>query len=167
MISYCLFCNTSRCDRISALLVQQIACEAYSPKIVQRKWIKGKCYEVINDYLPGYVFLFSEDPLGDLQKVYSVDGVIRFLGNKKEGFQLQGEDRQFSQMIYDNHGVIGIMKAYQEGDRIKLLDSSFAGLAGEIIKVDRRKGRAQVCIHFDKKDFLIWVGYDLIEKAGK
>ena len=40
------------------------------------------------------------------------------------------------------------------------------GYEGEVVRVDRRKGRAQVLIHFDKKEIKLWVGFDLISKAS-
>jgi len=162
MTSYCLFCNTTRCGLIAELLQQRLNCEAISPKIVQRKWVKGQCFEEKKDYLPGYVFLYAREPLPSLREAFSIDGVIRFLGEKDDGYRLRGEDERFAAMLYENEGTIGIMKAYRVGDRIRLVDSAFSGLAGEILRVDRRKGRAEVCIRFDEKDFHVWVGFDVI-----
>ena len=77
---------------------------------------------------------------------------MRLLGRREEGYRLSGEDERFANMLLANQGVIGILKAYEVGDRIRLTGEALPGYAGEVIKVDRRKGRAQVLIHFDDKE---------------
>jgi len=165
MNSYCLFCNTNKCEQIAALLPQKVACTAFSPKIVQRKWVKGKCHEEMRTYLPGYVFFFTEEVLTDMRGLFSLDGVLRLLGRREEGYRLRGDDERFARMILESDGVIGILKVYQAGERIRLTDSVFSGVTGEILRVDRRKGRAQIKVRFDEKEFLIWAGYELLESC--
>ncbi len=165
MISYCLFCHTAKCDAVAALLPQLLECSAVSPKIVQRKWTKGQCAEESRDYLPGYVFLYTDAPLPDYGVLWSVDGVLRLLGRAEDGYRLTGEDERFAGMIRANNGVIGILKAYEVGDRIQLTADSLPGYTGEIVKVDRRKGRAQILIRFDDKEIKLWAGFELIDKA--
>lgn len=165
MNCYCLFCHTTKCESIALLLSKQMDCTAISPKIIQRKWVKGKCFEQIHDYLPGYVFLYTDAPLSAFRELWSVDGVLRLLGRREEGYRLSGEDERFANMLLANQGVIGILKAYEVGDRIRLTGEALPGYAGEVIKVDRRKGRAQVLIHFDDKEVKLWVGFELIDKA--
>ena len=162
---YCLFCNSTKCESVASQLSARIGCRAISPKIVQRKWVKGKCVEEINDYLPGYVFLYTEKPIREFRKMWTVEGVLRLLGRREEGYRLSGGDLRFANMICANDGVIGIIKAYEEGDRIKLTDESLPGYEGDIIKVDRRKGRAQILVRFDSKEVKLWVGFDLISKV--
>ena len=162
--SYCLFCRTGRCDAVAQALQQALPCRAISPKIVQRKWVAGRCEEEIRDYLPGYVFAYFHEPLEDPRKLWAQDGVIRLLGQKEDGYLLKGEDLRFAGMLLAKDGVIGILKAYEEGDRIRLTDASIPGYSGEIIRVDRHRGRAEVLIRFDDREVKIWVGFDLIEK---
>ena len=165
MISYCLFCNTMKCGSIALLLPKRMAVKAISPRIVQRKWVKGKCFEEESDFLPGYVFLYADTPLQEFGALWSVDGVLRLLGRKEEGYRLAGEDKAFADMLYANEGMIGILKAYEVGDRIRLSAESLPGYEGEVIKVDRRKGRAQILIRFDEKEIKLWAGFDLISKV--
>ena len=165
MDSYCLFCHTTKCELIASLLPKRIACRAISPKIVQRKWIKGKSFEEVSDYLPGYVFLYTDDRLQEFGILRSMDGVLRLLGKQEDGYRLTGEDKRFADMLYANKGVIGILKAYEVGDRIRLAAESLPGYEGEVIRVDRRKGRAQISIRFDEKEIKLWVGFELIGKA--
>ena len=163
MIAYCIFCNTVKCDLVAAAIRQKFGYTAFSPKIVQRKWVKGECFEEVRPYLPGYVFLYTQQPLTEFREIRMMEGVGRYLGERDDGYQLQGEDRSFAEMLYAHDGTIGIMKAYKEGDRVKLARDMLGDFEGEIIRLDRRKGRAQLQYNFDGNSYKVWVGYELIE----
>lgn len=165
MNSYCLFCHSSKCASIALLLPQRMACRAIYPRFVQRKWVRGSCREEVRDYLPGYVFVYTDEPIPSPGALRSMDGVLRLLGREENGYRLDGEDERFSRMLYANDGVIGILRAREVGDRIRLAADSLPGYEGDVIKVDRRKGRAQILIRFDDKEVKLWVGFDLIGDA--
>lgn len=162
MECYCLFCKTPRCASIASLLSNRPGYSAISPKLVQRKWVKGSCVEEVRDLLPGYVFVYTEEPLEAYDALRALDGVLRLLGRSEDGYRLDGEDERFARMLHDNGGVIGILRAFEAGDRIRLAADALPGYEGEIIQVDRRKGRAQVLIRFDEREIRLWVGFDLI-----
>ena len=93
----------------------------------------------------------------------NLDALNDCLGERREGYLLGGDDRRFAEMLYDNGGTIGILKAYEEGDRVKLSRDAFGGFEGEIIRLDRRKGRAQIRYTFDQTEYKVWVGYELMK----
>ena len=78
MYAYCLFCETQRCRQIAAIISKDYGYQCIYPQIVQRKWIKGVPMEVSHDWLPGYLFLYSEQLI---QTRLNIIGIIRFLGN--------------------------------------------------------------------------------------
>lgn len=163
MIAYCIFCNTVKCDLVAAAIRQKFGYTAFSPEIVQRKWTKGQCFEERKPYLPGYVFIYSETPITEFREIWQMEGMLRFLGMRDEGYRLMGDDKKFAEMLYAKDGVIGIMKVYREGDRVKLAREMLGGFEGEIIKLDWRKGRAQIQYNFDNNSYKVWVGYEMIE----
>ena len=163
MYAYCLFCNTVKCALVAAAIRQKYGYTAFSPKIIHRKWVKGCCLEEVRDYLPGYVFVFSDSPVEDFRELNVMEGVLRCLGVRENGYQLSGDDLKFARMLYSNDGMIGIVKAYREGERVKLARDALSGFEGEIVKLDRRKGRAQIQYTFDGSQIKVWVGYELIE----
>lgn len=167
MYSYCFFCNTVKCALVAAAIQQKFGYTAYSPKIVQRKWVKGDCHEEVKDYLPGYVFVYTQAPIEDFREIKIMEGVLRFLGQRDDGYQLVGDDRRFAEMLRANGGTIGIMKTYREGDRVKLAKDMLGGFEGEIVKLDKRKGRAQIEYNFDGTCYKVWVGYEMIEDDEK
>ena len=167
MVAYCLFCNTVKCDGIAKTLRSRYLVTALTPKIVQRKWVRGECFDVTHDYLPGYVFVYADEPIdGIVQLARGEDYVLRLLGEKDELFQLRGADYAFAEMLYRCGGVINTIRVYREGDRVKLAKGEWGNVEGEIIKTDRR-GRALVRYTFDKTTYNVWVGYEIIEGSGE
>ena len=163
MYFYCFFCATVKCALVASTIRQRFGMTAFSPRIIQRKWIKGACFEEEKPYLPGYVFVCSEAPIENFVEIRMMEGVIRCLGQRDEGYRLQGDDLKFAKMLYEHDGVLGIMKTYREGDRVKLVQSMMGDFDAQIIKLDPRKGRAQLQYDFDGSSYKVWVGYDMIE----
>jgi transcription antitermination factor NusG len=96
-----------------------------------------------------------------------MEGVLRFLGQRDDGYRLMGDDKKFAEILHSHNGTIGIMKTYREGDRVKLARDMMGGFEGEIIKLDRRKGRALIEYNFDGNCYKVWVGYEMIEDDEK
>jgi len=80
MYAYCLFCETEKCDFVAHAVKQVYNCEAISPKQIQHTWDKGQYVNREHKLLPGYVFLYSEEPLDQPQDIRrNLDRVIRGL----------------------------------------------------------------------------------------
>lgn len=166
MYFYCIFCATVKCTLVASAIRQRFGLTAFSPRIIQRKWIKGACFEEEKPYLPGYVFVCAEAPINNFAEIRMMEGVIRCLGQRDEGYSLQGDDLRFAKMLYENNGVLGIMKTYREGDRVKLVKRVIGDFDAEIIKLDPRRGRAQLQYEFDGSSYKVWVGYDMIDDGA-
>lgn len=162
MNAYCIFCNTTDRGRIAEIIARNYGYRVITPKIVQRKWVGKTPLEVVHDFLPGYIFIYSEEPIEDFIKLLRIDGVFRVLGERESGNRLGGSDLGFAEMLLNCGGTIGILKTYREGDRVKLAQGALGGIEGEIIKLDRR-GRAQVQYAFDGATYKVWVGYEMID----
>ncbi|MBQ6370615.1 MAG: hypothetical protein IJJ21_03425 [Firmicutes bacterium] len=160
---YCIYCDTMKTDTIARLIEEVLQVRCISPKIVQRYWKKGECTHRVHDYLPGYLFMYAEEPVPSVRDVLRFPGVHRVLGEQEDGHVLSGADLAFARMLSDMDGTLGIMKALQEGDKVHLADGLYHGFSGEILKLDRRKGRAQIRFTFDGSIQNVWVGYDLIK----
>ena len=167
MYSYCFFCNTVKCALVATAIRQKFDYVAFSPKIVQRKWVKGVAFEEIKTLLPGYIFVYTEAMIPYPRAAFRMDYVIRLLGDEGVVGALVGDDDRFARMLYNCGGTIGILKAYQEGDRVRLVEGALGGIEGEIIRLERRKGRAQIRYQFAGSTCTTWVGYDLIDDQEK
>lgn len=165
MNAYCLFCNTLRRGEVAETIRQLLDIRVIVPKIVQRKWVKGKAFEEVYDYLQGYLFLYADEPITDFVSLLRLEDVFRILGHRDCGYRLSGADLAFSRMLYNCDGVIGVLKTYREGDRVKLAKGALGGVDGEIIKMDRR-GRALVRFGFDGTAIQSWVAIEMIDDGA-
>ncbi|MBQ8088241.1 MAG: hypothetical protein IJ234_07470 [Clostridia bacterium] len=167
LFAYCYFCNTVKCAAVANAIAVKYGFKAITPKIIQRKWMKGTPTEAVHDYLPGYVFVYTQEAQVNPRELCRIDGVLRCLGERELNYVLTGTDLDFANMLLGCDGTIGILKAYQEGDRVRLAKNALGGFEGEIIKLDRRRGRAQIQYSFDGISYKVWVGYELIEESAQ
>ena len=157
MHAYCLFCETRKCESIAGQIETRLGFQSFSPRIIQRKWVKGVALEESHAWLPGYIFVYTEEPV--LPR-FRVDGVLRCLGNE----ELSGNDLDFAMMIYEKKGVIGTIRLIEEGDRCRVADPAWRGMSGTVVKLDRGRKRCCVEFHFDDAQWRVWVGYELVER---
>lgn len=155
MYAYCLFCETQRCKKIAEYISRNYGYQCISPRIIQRKWIKGVPTEAAHDWLPGYLFLYTQERI--IPK-FDISGIIRCLGNQ----ELAGQDLAFAEMIRQRDGIIGNIKLTCEGTQCKINDPAWAGTLGRVIKMDRGRRRCCVEFEFDGAIHTVWVGYEII-----
>lgn len=156
LYAYCLFCKTQRCKPIAEYISRNYGYLCISPQIIQKKWVKGTPEEERHDWLPGYLFLYTQEPI---EPKFDISGIIRCLGNK----ELSGQDFRFAEMILQRKGIIGCIPLIQEGARCRINDPAWNGIHGRIIKLDR--GRQRCCVEFEFDDVVhtVWTGYEITE----
>lgn len=156
MHAYCLFCETQRCGQIATIIEKDFGFQCIFPQIVQRKWIKGKLTEEMHDWLPGYLFLYTEQPIPVMPRI---TGIIRCLGNG----ELKGRDFEFARKLQLGKGIMGNVSLIQEGSRCRIKDVAWEELQGEVIKMDRERRRCCIQFVFDNSVRKIWVGYEIVD----
>ena len=156
MHAYCLFCETQHCSQIATIIEKDFGFQCIHPKIVQRKWIKGKPTDEMHDWLPGYLFLYVEQSIVTMPRV---TGIIRCLGNG----ELTGSDFEFARMIQQRKGIMGNVSLIQEGFICRIKDMAWLELQGEVTKMDRERKRCCIQFVFDNSVRKIWVGYEITD----
>ena len=120
MYTYCLFCETNKTGYVSRAVSEMTGCRTICPKQIQHTWAKGGgTRDMVNDLMPGYIFLYYEDK-ADISLLHSVQGVIRCLSSTAGEYELTGQDEQFALMLLEKDGVIGRTKVYREGQMIRM-----------------------------------------------
>ena len=158
MHAYCLYCETKRAEEIAAFIQKDTGYRCLSPQIIQRKWVKGEPQEVRHRWLPGYIFIYTDEPI---TPEFRYRGVIRCLGRD----ELSGGDLKVAEAIYRSDGIIGIVRLAEVGDRCKVDDPAWAGFTGTVIKLDRGRKRCCISFEFDKVMRNVWVGYEMVIPA--
>lgn len=134
---------------------------AFSPQIVRRQRKKGENIELMFDLLPGYVFVYSSQPLKELSHL-KVDGVIRLLGSPDNGYCLVEEDRLFALNLLERNGLIDVLNLLRVGDTVTISDELFLGHQGKVVQIDYRKQRAKVLFEFSGVSWNCWVACNLV-----
>ena len=160
MPAYCLFCETQKCAIIAHIIERYWGIRCISPQIIQRKWVKGIAEEKRHALLPGYIFLYPEEPI---ERPIRIPGILRRLGGG-DGI-LQGEDLAFATMLDEHQGVLGTIRLAEVGDRCTVTDPLWEKMEGRVIKVDRGRKRCCVEFTFDSVRRTVWLGYELIRPA--
>ena len=148
---------------IAKLLEIRGAERAFSPQIIRKQRKKGENIEKRFDLLPGYVFIYNEERLTDYRLFYGMDGVIRRVGRRDDGYELEGPDLDFAMKLLEKDGLVGAMKVCHIGDEVTLEEPLFSGCEGRVVAIDYRKERAKVEFVFDTTKRDIWVSLDEVK----
>ena len=152
-----------------------------------RYWrAKKEAVEYQVPLMPGYVFFEMDASQTDVpspqvddryQYLQSIDAslvdfsrsahVLKLLRYANDGWRLQGSDDAFVQTLCSVEGNIGISQArFDEGDRIRILNGFLKDYEGCITRVNRKARTVEVSIDFHEKKVRMWLGYELVSKAG-
>ena len=167
MYAYCLFCQTQRCEVIAKLMEIRGVDRAFSPHIIRKQRKQGVNVERRFDLLPGYVFIYNKDRLTDYRLFYGMNGVIRRVGRREDGYELEGSDLDFAIKLLEKDGLVGTMKICRVGDEVTLEDPLFSGCQGRVVAIDYRKERAKVEFVFDRNSCSSWISLEDVKQQHR
>lgn len=163
----CLFCTTGK-EMLVAEQLQQVCPEVHAITARQEKHksLGGKKTKQEVIMLPSYVFF--EAPV-DMQPhaCFPRESIIRVLTTLDGCWQLAGDDERFVHWLFQRNGLLGFSKAYQEGERIRIISGPLKDLEGRIRRIDRRGRSGQVIMEFNGKTISVWLGFDLIDPMSE
>lgn len=117
---------------------------------------------------PGYVFAAIS---GKTQRQFCLDSLratphfCRFLPSNTEIVPLGGRSLEIVLHFIRGGGTAGISRVYFNGDeRIVVSEGPLKGLEGNIVKVDRRKGRAKVKLDLYGESFAFDLAFKILER---
>jgi transcriptional antiterminator NusG len=127
----------------------------------------GKTIKKLYMVFPGYVF-YETDELGDEVRwaIRRLDGFYRFLRSSSSPTPLSEADRRILLHFISFGERADISKVtFDENERIVVLEGALKGLEGQIVKVDRRRGRAKVALDICSEGFLVDLAFTVVEKV--
>lgn len=129
---------------------------------------RGKTLKCLLPVFPGYVFIESEGILEELEAYWAIrrtQGFIRFLRESAAPSPLSDRDISLLKRFISLGEYADISKVtFDENDRIVVLEGPLKGLEGQIVKVNRRKGRAKVLLDMYGEAFPIDLGFEVVER---
>ncbi|KFN07276.1 MULTISPECIES: antiterminator LoaP [Paenibacillus] len=130
-------------------------------KLMERR--QGSMKEVSRLLFPGYVFAYTLLDNESYYKMIGPDGVIEVLGRPDPAAVPFKEMAHVLKWCEDSQ-LIGVSKVH-DGDRITVIDGPLKSMEGQIVRVDRRKGRARVRLTLFGEPKEIDFGIEMIEQA--
>ena len=118
---------------------------------------------------PGYLFIATDSLTPEMAGAYRrVPGFMRWLGNGAVPLPLGVDDLDVLQGLLSHGEILGISRIRYTNDmRIQVVDGPLKGLEGRIIRVDKRKQRARVCLDMYRNSFEVDFAFELIAEADK
>jgi transcriptional antiterminator NusG len=133
---------------------------------------RGRISQSAAPVFPGYVFVETQNEDDILHHQWSfrrTDGFFRFLRSNQNISPLADRDLELVLHFIKKVGpMAGKSKAYfNEKSRIVVVEGPLMGLEGQIIKVDKRKGRAKIKLDLYDDSFFIDLAFDLIDSVER
>lgn len=159
----CLFCRSGAEQKLAARIREkEPGVETLSPVRVRIRRRGDTAAEETVALFPGYLFFRAEASF-PAQRLAGHEDVYRLLENGSDGWPLQGRDRELAETFFNTGGVIGLSRVYYEGDRIRVSEGFLKDYEGQITRVNRRSGTAQIKLDFDGRELTLWLGFELLD----
>ncbi len=128
---------------------------------------RGRRVASLAPLFPGYLFLeIGEDDDVTIKAVTQVEGVIRFLRSNDNVQALPPRDLEvLRHFISFGEVAEASVVSFDENNRIQVKEGPLTGLEGQIVKVDRRKGRAKVKLDLYDDAFLIDLAFEVLQES--
>ncbi|WP_367398132.1 antiterminator LoaP [Paenibacillus sp. MSJ-34] len=130
-------------------------------KLMERR--QGSFKEVTRLLFPGYVFVYTVLDHESYYKLVDQYGVIRILG-RPDPCPVPLQEMAHVLKWCEESELVG-MSRVQDGEKVTVIDGPLKNMEGQIVRVDRRKGRARVRITLFGEPKEIDFGIDILDKA--
>lgn len=140
---YVLHVETGSENKVKYAIDKIKGVRALVPKQEKIERRKGKNISIIRRLFPSYVFCKTNLTHDIYYRIKDIPRVYKFLGTEKPEAIENREIMHILNMCSDKE-IIGISDAFILDKNIKIVKGPLVGLEGQIIKVNKRKGRVKV-----------------------
>ncbi|WP_010250880.1 antiterminator LoaP [Acetivibrio cellulolyticus] len=143
-------------------------CHSIVPKRKLTEVRKGKCYEVIKIFFPGYVLInldMSTDIYYIIRKIPNVYTVLKQDGEYYS--RISDEEINPLLKLLKDSDLIDYSKIFIENSKVSVNSGPLLGLEGLIRKVDKRRGRAKVALNFMGSEKTVDLGVEILSSLEK
>ncbi len=133
------------------------------PERILRERINGKWREISRVLITGYVFINALLDTNLYYKLTAVPYVIRILGSGKPD-PVPPDEMQVILKLGNYGDTLGLSEIYHTGNKVQVVSGPLAGMAGQIVKVDKRRYRAKVNVSLMGEPRIVELGIVDISK---
>ncbi len=165
---YAIFVKTGNEEKVKLRLDYRFqgAPEVFVPKRIVRERRKGIWRERLRVLFPGYVLMRGEITNTVLHQLWDVPDLYKLLKQDTRPVIIPEWEVDVFRHLMDDMDTIGLSQAYQVGDRVEFLSGplSLVDIKGDIVSLDKRKGRAMVRFSFLGQEQILPFGFEWIAK---
>jgi transcription termination/antitermination protein NusG len=164
---YALFVETGQEDKVKERISYRMKdkLKILVPKRKFRERKNGIWSDKIRVLFPGYVLLNGFIEREDYDQFYNVPGLYKLLKSGQDPLKIELNEMEIINKLTINNETIEISKILFENGKVKVVDGPLMTLEGQIISIDRRKGRAKVKLDFLGEDRTVELGINILEPA--
>jgi Transcription antiterminator len=162
---YAIFVYTGEEDNVKQRLSFRIGNELklVVPKrrLLERK--DGKLHEVIRVLFPGYILAQGIITKEIYPKTKNIPGLVKILGDNKLPYRIESYEMEVISHLIQDDEIIGYSRLLEENGRVKVLNGPMMDMEGNILSIDKRKGRAKILVNLCGKECRIDLGIELLK----
>jgi len=164
---YAIFVYTGEEDKVKERLKFKLGDELrlVVPKRRLQERKDGKINEVVRVIFPGYILAQGNITVDTYPIFKNVPGLVKILGDNKLPYRVEPYEMEVLSRLIADDEVIGYSKLLMENGRVKVLNGPLVNLEGNIISIDRRKGRARISVSICGSECTVDLGIDLLRPA--
>lgn len=129
---------------------------------------RGKVQKSLAPLFPGYLILEAESfPSVLFSSIRRTSGFIRFLRSNTDITPLEGRQKEILRHLLRLGEIVEQSKVtFDVNNRIQVTEGPLKGMEGQIVKINRRKGRAKVRLDLYENSFLVDLGFETMESTS-
>lgn len=157
---YCIFCRTGAEEQLRDELMKRYdGMKAIAAIQEKHRIIDRRCEIERKIFLPGYLFLYSEEPLA-FEELLRNEDIFRILGSEETAHELQEGDKAFAEWLLKNDGVIGMSRIRMRDGRIHAMTGPMQYFARQVIRMNKHTRNALVRMDFYGTEREIWLAFE-------
>lgn len=168
MAWYAIFVKTGNENKVKLRLEYRFRGEpeVFLPKRIIRERKDGIWKDKTKVLFPGYVFIRGDITPTVLTQMWNVPDLFKLLKQDCGPVSIPEEEVDVFRHLMDGADTIGLSQACMVGDRVEFIGGPLADsvVKGEVVSIDKRKGRAMVRIYFLGEDRILPFGFELIAR---
>lgn len=133
---------------------------------ISKKRYLGQWHEERERFLPGYVFLITDDTSTSSETLKRMTEPAKMLGYGREICPVREEEEELLAKLTGETNEIGMSYGVIENGVLKIKDGVLAGLEPAVKKIDRHKRKGYISLSLpDGEKKLVGVGLEITEKS--
>lgn len=161
---YAIFVYTGEEDNVKERLKFRLGEELrlVIPKRLLQERKDGKVHEVFRILFPGYILAQGDITLDTYPIIKSIPGLVKILGDNNLPYRIDPSEMEVLSRLIAEDEIIGYSDLLVESGIVKVLDGPMMNLEGNILSINKRKGRARICVSLCGKECTIDLGINLL-----